>query len=335
MVRNYAGILSALCLILIAFSAGGCTTKRTGPVFGAVNELAEIDPSFRPGMEFLSGFDVPQAGETWQPDDWVLLGIKVTHEDQSNVWFVRMSTLPPRIDSDGKPIPQRVREFTVPFGVGAVKPRTRFMAPVGRLCIETYDRDGAYVQSSVRSVPECAPIASLMQMCRDLVPKMSIAGASTDAPESENADNVSPNSLASLTVMMQTVGMCSALQPIRDAVREQVIKVPTLMDVILSGLNLRLEAKMPGTEIVVMPGLNGVFLGPCEQSHFPVCLAGQPLFDCRLISGPTAPPYHLTAGMLLFEAVHPEKPQNRLTVRVLAAKRLGPQASAELAKSQS
>lgn len=302
--------------MLIGLSAGGCAGKRAEPVFGAVNELAEVDPSFQPGIEFLAGLDNAPAGDSWQPDDWILLGLKLSHDDQQSVWFVRISTLPPKTDAEGHPLPARVREFCMPFGLGSIKPRTRFASLVGRICIETYAHDGEFMQSSVRLIPQASRDASLMDLCQDLQSKS--ADADSNAPP---APAESIKSMAVLAVTLQTIGLCGALEPIREAVREQVLKLPNVIDVILAGLRVRLETHMSPSEVLFMPWLGGGTLGPCEQSRFPVCLAGQPVFDCRLICGPTAPPYHLTAGMLLFEAVHPDKPRNRLTVRVLAAKK--------------
>ena len=112
----------AICLIL-----GGCVTSRrsNGTVFGAVDDVAAVDPAFRPGMEFLSGFDLPQAGDLWQPDDWTLLGIKVSHGDKRDVWFVRLSTLPPRTGPHGEALPQHPREYVAPFAMGSVKAHTK------------------------------------------------------------------------------------------------------------------------------------------------------------------------------------------------------------------
>jgi hypothetical protein len=316
MVRRNTGILTGICLILIGLSAGGCVSKRAEPDFGAVNDLAEFDPSFQPGIDHLADLDCTQTSEFWKPEDWILLGLKLTHDDQQSVWFVRISTLPPKTDANGVPLPMRAREFYIPIGMGSIKPRTRFSTAVGRICIETFAQDGTFLQSSVRLAPRPAQLASLMEFCEDLQPVSDEPGVKA-APASPEMIK----SMATLAVTLQIIGSCGALEPIREAVREQVLNVPDLLDLILSGLKLKLETHMSPTEMLFMPWLAGGTLGPCEQSRFPVCLAGQTVFNCRMVSGSMVSPYHLTGGMLLLEAVHPDKPQNRLTVRVLAAKK--------------
>jgi hypothetical protein len=62
---------------------------------------------------------------------------------------------------------------------------------------------------------------------------------------------------------------------------------------------------------------------PRQEAQFPVSIAGQKVFDCRVVVGPPNPPYNLLGGVLLFEAVHPEDTTRRLTIRVLAAMRMG------------
>jgi hypothetical protein len=191
---------------------------------------------------------------------------------------------------------------------------------VGRICIETYNREGEFVQSSVRVVPQTVPAASMLELCQDL----RAAAEDNQAVTADGSAGPSRASLASISTTLQIVGMSAALAPVREAVKTYVVKPPTLMDVVMSGLQLKLQTQLRDTQPLATPWSAGLAIGQCCQSRFPVMLAGQPLFDCRLVAGPNVPPYHLTSGMLLFEAVHPQKTENRLTIRVLAAKRLGP-----------
>jgi len=244
----------------------------------------------------------------------MLLGIKVQSDQpaDNSVWFVRLSTLAPKADQ-----PIKTDEFKVPLGVGNVKTGTSFRAPLGRILLETYDCDGNMLRSSVRTVPQFQPNASLLDLWRTFAasnPTEDVTSAST---------GVTRETVAALLTTIQGMGCSRAIAPIRLAVRAaDVVKKPTVLDVLLNGLRLNLEAEPSDGEVVKMPWSLDAALCPRRETQFPVLLAGQKLFDCRMVVGPANPPYNLLGGVLLFEAVHPDKPSNRLTIRVLAAKRL-------------
>jgi hypothetical protein len=79
-------------------------SQRSPTVFNDLEDIASVDPSFRTGMEFLTATNDSPEGFWRLCDEWVLLGVKVAHEEQSAVWFVRLSVLPPRVGADGEPL---------------------------------------------------------------------------------------------------------------------------------------------------------------------------------------------------------------------------------------
>lgn len=312
------------CLLL-----AGCSSPPLMPAastFAPVNESLNVDPSFKLGLDILSGFDQPHADAAWQSDDWVLLGVKVDTADtkQSNVWFVRLSTLPPRViaptQANSRAVGSAEQEFKVPFGLGTVKTGSTFTALRGRLMVETYDRDGVLLRSSVRVVPQFRANTSLFDICRI---EPAIAESSAEPPPGSDPADHPLRADAPLMMMLETLGCAQALAPIRDAVRHSVIKKPSLLGFVFNGLRLNVDAQIVESELVKSPWSSEAALAPRHEAQFPVSLAGQHLFDCRMVVGPSSPPYNLTGGVLLFEAVHPEDTQNRLTIRVLAAKRFG------------
>ena len=111
-----------------------------------------------------------------------------------------------------------------------------------------------------------------------------------------------------------------ALLPVREAVRSSVIRMPSLLDLILSGLRLRLEVEIANAcpAHAVNPALGAPLW--CAQSCFSLNIAGQRLADCRMILGPGDAPYDLLGGVRLLEAANPDHPDHRLTLRVLAGK---------------
>lgn len=316
---KYFPLPSILACLLLT----GCSLPARNPAaFTASNQPASIDPSFMPGKGILSGFDEPETAASWRTDDWVLLGVKVTQPEESNVWFVRLSTLPDKNETPPTAPPTPVtRDFTVPFGVGNVNSGVKFNAPTARVLIETFSDQGTLLRSSVRSVPQMCSNASLLDALMELQP--STAVSSTQSQDKGGTPQISRENLAGLMVMLQSMGASRALTPIRDAVRRDVVKKPSLIGMVLGGLRMRVDTEITETEAVASRWSPDAALTPRREAQFPVVLSGQKLFDCRLVVGPANPPYNLLGGVLLFEAVHPEKPDNRLTLRVLAAKRMG------------
>jgi hypothetical protein len=310
MTLEYRGILT-VCLLLL----GGCAMPPGGMnpgTFSAQPAMFEVDPLFKPGMLLLTADTQPKSPAASAADDWVLLGIKVTHEDQQDVWFVRLSGLPVNALSD-RPVSPTTKEFSVPFGVGPVKTGEKFTAPVGKLLIETYDSQGTLLRCSLRTVPNSICGASLLNVLSGCEPLR-------DVPANGAGATVQGDDVASMLTMMQLMGGSKALTPIRDSIRDQVVQKPSLIGIWINCLALNVQAKVEQCRMLQSPWTAGGMFAAREEAKFPVILAGQRLFDCRLIVGPTDPPYNLTAGALMFEAVHPEKKQNRLMICVLAAK---------------
>ena len=303
---KYCGILGVL-----AFQLASCTLQPTGLQPGSFSDQKpafEMDPIFQPGMLALATVAKTQYQSTWKPEDTVLLGVKVAHEDENDVWFVRLSTLVP--ESTGNKS-QRSKEFSVPFGMGSLKTGAKFAAPTAKLLVETFDQKGKLLRSSLRTVPNLRSSCTVMDV---------LYGKSRPGPRAAGSDeSISRDGMASMLTMIQLMGGSRALLPIRESVRDQIVQRPSLLRVLLNGLRLNVETRIDRCELVQTPWSTDAALAPRQDATFPVVLAGQRLFDCRVIVGPPQAPYNLTGGTLFFEAVHPEKPANRLSVWVLAA----------------
>jgi hypothetical protein len=323
----YCGFLTLLSLVHLT-SCGSVPAGRAAK-FAAIDEAPFLDPSFKPGAAILYGFDQPDTRNTWEADDWMLLGVKVSRGTESDVWFVRLSTLCEPSARESGPVFEGDREFAVPFGVGSVKTGTKFHARPCKVLIELYDRDGQFMRSSVRIVPQYRPTATLLDVWNMLHNQAGHRGAAEDAGEGTDAGGT-----AGLMAMLHTLGSARSLRPIRDVVRQDVIKPPSIIGLLLAGLKLNLQADVSDCEVVTSPWSTDAELSPRQMARFPVAIDGQKLFDCRLIVGPPNPPYQLTAGVLMFEAVHPQKSDHRFTLRVLAAKRIAADRRRELVASR-
>lgn len=239
--------------------------------------------------------------------DWLLIGVKVTQASNHDVWFVRLSAVSDSIANDGKSDIPRIKEFTVPFGLGPVKTSAKFLAPIAKLQVETFDEQGELLRSSMRTVPYSRCDATLLDVLR--------SDSVTDVRGESSLSN-----LAGMVTLLELTGGSRALLPIGERIREHVLDEPNLIDFLLSGLRLRLETPIEQHQLVcaAWPSETGLIFS--QEAAFPVTLAGRKLFDCRLVVGPAVPPYDLLAGTLLIEAVNPEHGENRLKICVLAGR---------------
>ena len=310
---EYSRILTFVCIL---FALDGCNTPPAGPAATSCAPIADalVDPSFKTGFGILSGMFAPQAASSENAGDSLLLGVKVTDGQQDDIWFVRLSMLPPRPVEDTQVAADTSREFSVPFGIGAVKTGTKMTVPTNRVLIETYDHQGTPLRSSVRAIPQLPESATLLDLWRELA---------SPAGSLFQTQAISNQSLAGMMMSLQSLGASRALRPIRDAVREEVIKQPKILGLLLRGLRFTVEADFSQSQLIRSIATADEQDGPRYQIDFPVSLTGQHMFDCRLIVGPAQGPYSLLGGALLFEASHPDKPLNRVSVRVLAAKDAG------------
>jgi hypothetical protein len=309
---EYWGIPTVFALLMAS-----CGVTPTGP--SARSFLApaavSVDPSFQHGMNVLCAYERDVVAET---EEWALLGVKVAHPEGEKIWFVRLSTLQPVSDKQTSDIP--TREFAVPFGIGKVKTGLKFTAPVSKLMVELYDQQGKLLRSSIRTVPHVTDCPNILDMLagggtsNKSTFSLRDAAASLDARLMKvGADD--SDTMPGLMTWMQLMGGSRALLPVREAIRDHVVNRPSILGLILAGFRITLEAHTQDRQSI------GDESSLQQEARFPVLLSGQRLFDCRVVVGPTASPYNLTAGALLVEAVHPEQPARRLTVSVLAAHR--------------
>jgi hypothetical protein len=193
--------------------------------------------------------------------------------------------------------------------LGGVKTGTKFVAPPSRLLIEMYDDTGTLLRSSIRTVPQVSTNANLLDV---------LAGRPVTPGAAESMDGV-----AGMMTMLQRMGGARSLAPIRDSIRDHVVRRPSVIALLLAGLRLQVDAMIDANAIALTQHATHLSSAPRYESRFPLLLSGQRLFDCRVVVGQPQAPYSLTGGALLVEVAHPEKSSNRLTVCVLAAKSTG------------
>jgi hypothetical protein len=311
-----------------------CSAPPPAPIhsaFEGVPPMLQIDPQFRPGLGRLT------AGQAWpltssadaadQGLDWLLLGVKVQAEGKTHVWFVRVAeVIDPQEAKGGKPLRMRRFEYSLPFGVGAIKAGSDFAIRCRRIRIEAYDENGTFLSAWSRLAPDMFPESTLFKALATL-PEMGPVGQQPPAMLAAGSDEqraLRDESFYSMVAALQALGTSPPLTPIRELVKEHVVEVPTLVSLLLSGLRPNLKTTLTTAQPLEFPWVLGRVMVPCYEADFATYLAGQRFFDCRVVAGPSVPPCDLIGGLLVIEAAHPEKPENRLTVRVLASSRSQP-----------
>lgn len=316
--RSILGRVAILMTVFCCLTACAPPQKSSDRLFLS-SDFAAPDPSFRRSDRLLTDFQATQSEADFTRGDWVLLGVKISHREAEgvadDVWFVRLSTLTPsEAATDAKKASEKERSFVTPFNVGPIKAGRKHAAEPQRVCVEVYDRDGDLLRSSIRTTPKFASTFNLLDVCRLLQP------VDESAPAAPVALAGSPDDLAGMLLTLRAEVCCGATESIRQSMRDHVVRAPTLVEVVLNALRLSVQTNITEAGMVMPPWSLEGGLAPAYQCRFPVCFAGQKLFDCRMIAGPALPPFQLTGGMLLAEAVHPDKPDNRMMIRILAAR---------------
>jgi len=315
----YSRVLIAAFLLVLAACSAPPMGSTSESVFSEPADVTNIDPCFRFGLGILSGFDTPNADTAWEPHDWMLLGIKITHGDKTDVWFVRLTTLPNEMDNNGNELPPQFRNFVAPATMGDVKRGEKFRVPVGRVLVKCYNQHCQLLGTSVRLVPQTPPGESLLTTC------MKMESEGTLSAEGNSSTRLGPDvseGFVGLVSMVSPIGGSGALKPMRETAKSEVVRLPSVLGLLVGGLRFNLSAGVRSSAVIDSAWSTDASLTPRRQIDFPLQIGGQTVLNCRTIVGPADPPYNLTGGILQFEASHPQHPQNQMTVRVLAAKRM-------------
>lgn len=333
------GVLACLGLLQ-------CTAVQPVPLhspFQGVPSAIRIDPQFRDGLECLVATKSWPLSSNADDFDWLLLGVKVQWQEKDErrerIWFVRIAeTIDPEEAAGGRVLANRRFEYDVPFGVGAIRADSKFTVSCRRIRIETYDERGEFIAQWSRLAPEIFPDASVYQALATLPQRGPLGLPLNREGEGEGDDSLAmvrslpPAALDALqrgqdrgmyemVATLQTLGMTPPLASIRELVKDHVVSMPSIFSFLLSGLKPTVAATLSSATPCEFPWVLDRVQVPAYQAEFTTLLAGERMFDCRMVAGPSVPPMDLLGGLLVIEAAHPDNPGNRLTVRVLASSR--------------
>lgn len=339
--RRLAVVAWCLCLV-------ECSAPQPAPIhsaFEGVPPMLQIDPQFRAGLDRLTtaqGWPLVTAAASPSASaadlDWLLLGVKTQVNGETRVWFVRVAEVIDPLEAEGgRPLRHRRFEYSIPFGVGAIKAGSDFAIRCRRVLIETYDEHGVFQSSWSRLSPVVFPESTLFRALSTLptVGPLSVRDDEQASIEAERLLTVEATqalrdeSLYGMVAALQAVGTTPPVTPIRDLVKGHVVETPSVLSLLFSGLRPTLQTTLTTAQPLDFPWVFGRVNVPCYEADFATYLAGARFFDCRVIAGPSVPPCDLLGGLLVIEVAHPHKPANRLTVRVLASSRTQPAWSPE------
>jgi hypothetical protein len=320
-----------------------CNAPPPAPIhsgFDAAPAAMCVEPQFRAGLGHLTEAQQwPQVQD--EGLDWVLLGVRVRSQGQEHVWFVRVAEIiDPQEAAGGKRLRDRRFEYTLPMGVGSIRPNAKFAIRCRRIRVETYDERGEFIDASSRLAPLVFADSSMFQALAALPQNASrdggtanlIAGAPI-GPTSETASlrdqetmraRLQDEGLFNVIAVLQALGTSPPVTPIRNLVKDHVIDMPSIFGLLLTGFRPTLNATLTHTAAMQFPwALDRVFV-PAYQADFTTYLAGERFMDFRVVAGPNVPPCDLIGGLLVIEAVHPRQNDSALIVRVLASSRSEP-----------
>lgn len=306
---RFPGLLAGLVLLI---GCSACTIARPpAELFDDLQEASDVDPSFWPGMQHLAPLSEGAEDSSQEALDCVLLGVKISHDGQESIWFVRLSSS--AAEPEPSPHGMRLAPFALPMDVGSLSTKMKLIAPAEKVWVETYDHQGALVQSSIRSVPTGISPSSVLELCQYMHDHSTSAATVGEAA-------VNRESLAALLIKLNAIGSSRSLRPIHEVVKKDVLRVPGVLEMVAAGFKRRMQLMVHQSQWQARPLMGLLGHVPSGEMRFQLRYGGQAIFNGRLLCRTPEAPFHLTGGLLMLEAVHPDKPQNRLTLRVLAAK---------------
>lgn len=328
---------------------------------GVSTGKAELDVAFAGAAKILDGFEAPAADGRWRVGDTILLGVHFREDGNASTRFVRYTVRGvsarayagaasrPLIEtSTGLPVVNATARQARLFLADGGTPGRELTEPSLDLESEVYDASGA----SLGKGDACLPVASLRTSfpaaaaALGLSPGARFLKAEFDnkkTPEGRRREflysavagkGVKADAAADLALIAAGTTLFGisdsfrhygALRDFRRRLGETIVDAPSMLGAVFGGITGELEldaAKaVPATaaEALVVPMAR--FPKPPIAFDAVFRLNGDPGLLMRFVTVEPVAPYHLTAGVVAFEAWHPTKAGRSTSVRLLAARR--------------
>ncbi len=346
MIRTFLSCLAAVSCALLA--ACGSTRESSevetrGLLASEAVPLASraLDAVAPAAAAILEGFDEPTADGAWRVGDRALVGCVLHDGDEATVRLVHLELRSEPIPWDGK---FAVVTESRPAGGSATNvliPRHRSLkfdsvaeeASVASdwvvVAVTVYEGDGTELGRSLVTVPDSAlrmgfkAPALRYRKARHIAEMAGLTeegGGRSWVSGSPDAVAAMINIIRALFGFIEIFEQADELASFREQASDVLVARPSFLSVLFGGVSVsvdpRLEDVAPESRPMPTPA------APASVT-FPTLfdVNDQPTFHLVLSAADTAPPYHLTAGVIAIDGMHPTRAERRLLVRLLAARR--------------
>ena len=301
---------------------------------------------FPGAAKLLSGYDPPDLDAGWLPGDRVLFGLRLRDGEDRRLWLVRLEV------QTGKKhvvVSQKnglVQEESWSHKVDLTTPDGRkieIASDLMEVAVEVFDENGSPLDWEGKLLKAPGLVVRTSSLVPERFLRNGFYAASREALRLQEIQGARPRQdlnfsaeiarqLPDETYKLLAAGLVALpalFKPIQDTrslvpIVNSVLEKPSLLSVIshlgvrfdiVSNLHLAVLERTP-----LSPSANpGAYSFPIEFK-----LNGSPALNCRLWVVPPESPYHLCAGVVSVEAVHPFKAEKRLSMHLLAARRGSP-----------
>lgn len=308
-----------------------------------------IDARLAAGQRILAGFDDPRQSKGFLNNDQLLLAVELDHNGAHELWFIGIrvtddevpfdfaaggsgyiSSIMPPLPSKVSPSEVRLHQSSsIRFDDGT---EINMDSSLRRVEVSVFDEYGELLKSSSILLPpdifrrgpyeSCAEVYSLYHQA-SLAFGEGLQSVMHHLSEKDRVDFGSAIGAGALSMLtfVQAVQENKALAELRSSAWLEIARIPSLLNMVSHlGLQLSVEPDFIRSRPALYrwPGL----AQPLKAFEFPTIVRanGEVALRCRIVATRPRGVLQISAGMLYFEAVHPDKPENRVTVRLLSAR---------------
>jgi len=350
-------VISGMLVAMMVVGAEGCavpSTARGRPVEVGGRAGLHVwrppnlsdDKKYQTGDQILSGFDALADGGELEVGDQVLLSIEVDRGREHVLWYVELEFWGEEVNG---PIGREVRGHReIAEGENSAEQRevfeystkrtedgseVRVELAIVRVRLSLFDESVELLGRSLVPIPRevfgLGPFDSC-EFVHELEFVRSGSGAGYFGSKMESLGDADRarlqlsfgSGIITILSLAGTIQQSEALAGLRSSPWIDIARWPSLWSMISHvGMRLTIEPNffLAWPALYDWPG-NDEAIGAFE---FPMAIKvnGEEALRCRMVVTRPTGPLRLFAGIVYFEAVHPDNPDNRVRVQILAARR--------------
>jgi hypothetical protein len=277
---------------------------------------------FAAAAGLLDGFDPPEAGAQWRPGDATLLGIRVEDGARVRESYMRITVGDKmRFDLNGASHAMADHADVMIRPHGAAAPYTlRTDFDLVAVVIDLFDAQGNRTSRTTAMMPEPCLKYGLFEYVDQERVSEPLSGPALDGPEN-GPRMASPEQVRAMAGWLALMRLPEFMEREAgvDALAKTVIRMPGIASLIANmGVSVAIGLSRGKSEPVAAPA---PLTGACYRVPLDVEANGAQATDCTITLVRADPPLGPCNGMVALEARHPDHPDRKLTVRLLAARR--------------